>query len=553
MHELTSAKQYAGFYGKPYDSEYAARWRLSSHASDPNFRSVSMTTAPVAVQDTTLTSGSHLAPVSYPEFTTALTYEKLANVLNCAHAIVREQYLGYPILADALAHNIECAFEDCGAMHRAPQEIVDGFVENERLIVKAWNEHRLGNATLEKLSEANPATAAMIYNEYDNVEDVGTSFPLRCSSAMFLVAFKDPLPLPKIENPLKAMEYRGRVSQWNALQPTHVRPFSVVPFVGDSLTAISLKMTPSSVLGTSDPATMEPRTQTNRSQHTVNEKKSNVPIVPVAVTGGTAPTKRQPGRGVSGSANTPKKHNRLAGAPSQNLPFPQGPCNITVIEIVCFLPQWLKSIDVIDRIISNGGSAGAIAKMIGLLRDTGDESISSCSVLRMMQKPMKSRGGQYKHWAVGTHIPPPGHDPSSISVTGFRTPAQTHKGPSKAQTSVPFKDLAKNLKSLPQITDALDLTRCVQYHMHPTHQHEIWNFPDHFNALVQHLGGPIPITADSLDVAIFNRFMPPHTRRATQSMFARKRDAHGRLMKETQDSEENSEFDTQVSGSENSY
>ncbi|KAF2676939.1 hypothetical protein K458DRAFT_240589, partial [Lentithecium fluviatile CBS 122367] len=185
-----------------------------------------------------------------------------------------------------------------------------------------------------------------------------------------------------------------------------------------------------------------------------------------------------------------------------------------VAELACFLPKWLKSIDVVDRVISNGGTCGTIARMINMYREMGDAPTTSNSVLRMMMPAMRKRGGEFENWTVGGHIIQDAHDPSSLSISRFRIPKETHKDRSKSDPSVPFKDLAQNVKVFPQKYDALDLTRCVEYHVQPEHQDEVWNFPDDFEALVKHLGGPTAITKKYQDKEIFNRWTPPHIRKS---------------------------------------
>jgi hypothetical protein len=441
-------------------------------------------------------------PQHFPQWP-GFTYGKLSDILNDAHICIGPQLRFASILAAALTHNVEYAYEECVSMKRTPQEILDGYIESERLTVQAWNEHRLGHATPEKLLNADPKAALALYDVSHNVADHEHTFPIRYSASHHGASFKKPGPLPCFEHPLASAD-RKRAAR---AQNTRINQAGIANV--DKLCGSPL-LTPATHL--------------------------------------TARGRRHPKTPNLNSSCVPRKYNKLEGSPSMNLHFPQEPCNITIAELVCFLPQWLKSIDVIDRAISNGGSAGTIAKMINLLRNTGDDGIGSCSVLRMMQPSMRKREGtQYAHWAVGNHKPPPDHNPLNISVGGFRTPRQTHKDRTKGVANIAFKDLAKNVICFPQNNDMLDLTRCVQYHMHPAHQHEEWNFPDDFHALVRHLGGPVPVTPENLDRAVFDRWMPARTRHATELMFSRQRDANGRLLKQTHEETEDSRFDTQSS------
>lgn len=54
------------------------------------------------------------------------------------------------------------------------------------------------------------------------------------------------------------------------------------------------------------------------------------------------------------------------GGPSWNLPFPNS--NLTAAEIIAYLPLYLKSVDVIDRFVINGGTASHISRMVNEFR-----------------------------------------------------------------------------------------------------------------------------------------------------------------------------------------
>jgi len=547
---LFHAQNYETFCGQVYDDQSIASWNTPPPPNNPSTYG-----APTGPDMRPATNQAFSSDLLRASIWSELTYVKLAEILNTAHICTGPQYRKIPILVNALTANIEHAYEDCVAMQRPPRNILDGYIESERMVVKAWNEHRLGHATLQKLLNTDPRTASEMYNDYYNVEDLVSSFPIRCSAVFLGVAFKQPFSMPRFEHPLDVV---NRI--WAAQAQTAPPSDTFTYMAKDPITALPhvqyAQIRPFQPQPTRSFVPAMPRENESfptvsgmqvAQVQTASFSQAHAPPASTPVIPPTAPDRRRSKSRRSGSPRTPGKYNKLEGAPSQNLPFPREPCNITITELICFLPQWLKSIDVIDRAVSNGGSAGTVAKMINLLRNTGDEGIGSCSVLRMMQASMRKRDGpQYAHWAVGNHTPPPGHNSSNISIAGFRTPRQTHKDRTKAPLNTPFKDLAKNVKVFPQITDVLDLTRCVQYHMHPAHQHEEWNFPDDFQKLVNHLGGPAKVTPLHLDGAIFERWMPPHTRRATELMFSRERDAKGRLLKRTYDEAED-ETETQLS------
>jgi hypothetical protein len=209
-------------------------------------------------------------------------------------------------------------------------------------------------------------------------------------------------------------------------------------------------------------------------------------------------------------------------SPSWNLPFPSG--NITAAEIIAYLPHWLKSIDVIDRLITNGGRAHSIAAMVNEFREVprGDDGVyRPDSVRAMMQSSMKHVA--HSNWTIGKHSQFVRFNPNllemNLNVNGFRTPRETHPGkpsigqdPTKLKSNlkaepVAFKALSLYVKKHPTGDDALDLTRCVRYA--EAHFDEPWYFPNDFEVLVKRLGGPAPITHAHLDRQVFTRRTHP--------------------------------------------
>ncbi|KAF2821273.1 hypothetical protein CC86DRAFT_427514 [Ophiobolus disseminans] len=216
-----------------------------------------------------------------------------------------------------------------------------------------------------------------------------------------------------------------------------------------------------------------------------------------------------------------------AGSPSWNLSFPHG--NLTAAEILAYLPHWLKSVDVVDRFITNGGKSYTIAAMINEFRYLpGDENavFRPNSVQIMMSYGMRRAG--FDEWTVGTHHkferPNPDLDETNLSVGTFRPPRSTHpKNAAPGQSAktlksneeadpIQFKDLVIHIKKHPSGSDALDLSRCVQHAI--THPKEDWYFPDDFQALLKKLGGPAAVTHAHLDRQVFSR-RDDYSRRVT--------------------------------------
>lgn len=196
------------------------------------------------------------------------------------------------------------------------------------------------------------------------------------------------------------------------------------------------------------------------------------------------------------------------GSPNWNLPFPPG--NLTAAEIVAYFPHWLKSVDVIDRFIMNGGSAQILADMLTEFRELpGREPYPSNSVYIMMKDAMRRAG--FDNWSVNLHRRFTGErewDPSQLTVTSFRVPRLTHPKAGISSRNIEaspilFRDLTRFVKRAPTEDDALDLTPCVIYASN--HQQEDWYFPSHFAELVNHLGGPKRVTTAHWDNYAFSR------------------------------------------------
>ncbi|KAH7351380.1 hypothetical protein BKA66DRAFT_430847 [Pyrenochaeta sp. MPI-SDFR-AT-0127] len=208
-------------------------------------------------------------------------------------------------------------------------------------------------------------------------------------------------------------------------------------------------------------------------------------------------------------------------SPSWNLSFPAG--NLTAAEILAYLPHWLKSVDVIDRFITNGARSVTVAAMINEFRhQPADGKFAPNSAQIMMSYAMRHAG--YENWKVSTHglwERESEMDEANLDVSQFRPPRLTHpkivttRNPHDLSRNheaapIPLKDLALHVKKHPSGNDALDLARCVQYAL--SNQDEIWLFPTDFERLVIHLGGPRLVTESHYDRQVFARREKANTR-----------------------------------------
>lgn len=205
------------------------------------------------------------------------------------------------------------------------------------------------------------------------------------------------------------------------------------------------------------------------------------------------------------------------GSPNWNLSFPDG--NMTAAELLAYTPHWLKSIDVILRLVNHGGRAVVVAHLISKYRDTVKAEFHPNSACVMMHYAMRRAGNE--DWTINTrsnYSQERVYDEDSLYVGDFRPPRVTHPKsvPAKLKCKqsehsrnaqaepIPFKDLALHVREHPSGADALDLTRCVLYGIE--NPEEQWLFPDDFKELVDHLGGPLTVTYSHLDRQIFARY-----------------------------------------------
>lgn len=236
-------------------------------------------------------------------------------------------------------------------------------------------------------------------------------------------------------------------------------------------------------------------------------------------------------------------YNKLSGAPSPWLSFPAG--NLTMAEILAFIPYSIKSFDVIDRFLYNGAMSTSLAELINRYRTMPNGQIGNNSVYRMMKNSMNSRARKdktYKNWKVSTHQTiekPANYDPTSLCVTKFRTPG--NRNPCEVNPAILFRDMAAGVKVMPEGYDALDLTRCIQYCL--DHNDEDWCYPRDFVELVERLGGPAPVHAEHQDAAALRRLTSAQKLKYATVAGKRIRNREDRLRKQAQMSVDDSETD----------
>jgi hypothetical protein len=189
--------------------------------------------------------------------------------------------------------------------------------------------------------------------------------------------------------------------------------------------------------------------------------------------------------------------------PSENLPFPVR-ANFTAVEILTFLPNTLKCADVVYRLVSNGATRHVLWAIINTSRDFPEEWGANCCGTTIYKT---MRGAGYEDWTVNIHgrwhaAVESTWDETNLDVSGFRTPGQRQAGTPAAV--IPFKNLAVDIRKMPEGDDTLDLTRMVQYCVR--NAQEQWMYPRDYWKLLSLMGGPARIRPENLDRAIFTRW-----------------------------------------------
>jgi hypothetical protein len=185
------------------------------------------------------------------------------------------------------------------------------------------------------------------------------------------------------------------------------------------------------------------------------------------------------------------------GIPPRNLRFPSFG-RITAVEICTFLPEWLRSKDIVNRLIQNGFTTDELTMVINHHRQSPKtHSAMNNTMCHVLQKPMLECG--YEGWTVQKHqkgtydAKNPSWDPDNLSLNGMHVqseiPGHSGKfGNGKALDNVPFVKLAVGVQNFPDATtgDALDLTRCVAFAVQNAHLD--LQFPRDFEQVARHLG-----------------------------------------------------------------
>ncbi|KAF3041856.1 hypothetical protein E8E12_000529 [Didymella heteroderae] len=200
-------------------------------------------------------------------------------------------------------------------------------------------------------------------------------------------------------------------------------------------------------------------------------------------------------------------------APSNTIPFPQK-ANMTVAEILAFLPNSINCADFIYRMVSNGGARKTIHAIINSYRNFEAEWSANCCG-ETMYKTMNKAG--YTDWTITKHDLWHNSRNRFWNADGLDVGELRTASVAVAAGTVSFRSLAKNVRMMPEGDDALDLTRMVRYCVQ--NAEDGWRYPTDYEELLELLGGPAEVQEPNTDGAVFrrweNRKAPPPTPRLT--------------------------------------
>jgi hypothetical protein len=467
---------------------------------------------------------ARLANTGGPIKSTNPTYDEVFDLLTIAHSEVETNYGHYlsarhknhanPLssasLTQSLLENLKNDQDDCRTLEESPLNILQARLVLERNLIDHWNQfgrHKEGK---------------------DPLPDELESFPLRLAADEARILFKQLPPLrPVFEWPPNAQINTPSIPPFSLVE---ARVQAVLPQAARRISTVQVDAIPEEDYDFSSPALYESQEsspvqvakESSITSSTKRDNPYNASIVHSVKRTKTSPT--SPETSKTPEKSRPRKkgsysptYDLLADAPSANIPFPlkgKHPNDVTIVELIAFFPRYLRCTDVIERIVSNGGTCLLIARIINAHRTLQAPAYTN-AILKTVQGQMRSLGDQtangghdYTGWTVGRHQPATGHDENNLDITNLRRKDQYFRMADNYDSQISFRDLARHVKQFPSGHDALNLTRCVEYAV--AHSSEEWDFPDDFERLVEHISDGstfgVPVTPDHLDRAAWGRW-----------------------------------------------
>lgn len=182
----------------------------------------------------------------------------------------------------------------------------------------------------------------------------------------------------------------------------------------------------------------------------------------------------------------------------------------TAAEIFAFLPDSVRNFDVAHRLTENGLTMRAMTNLINFYRTWSKHPAPAPSIFKKAQKAMREIPG-FEDWE-GSKAPygsRSNHDPTDLTLGEVRLQVERFDWKKRTiRDSIPFKDLAKDVRVYPEGEEALDLARCVRYAA--DHADEEWHYPQDFQELTEKLGGPVAPRLEHCDAAANHRWATIH-------------------------------------------
>lgn len=159
----------------------------------------------------------------------------------------------------------------------------------------------------------------------------------------------------------------------------------------------------------------------------------------------------------------------------------------------------------------HGVMVSTVVNIINYGRMWDKHPVARPTMFRKIQPAMREVKGDWEA-SKAPYGNLPYYDAEDLTLTGFEL--QSQHVPSKSHwgtiESIPFKDLAIDVRKFPKSDDALDLTRCIQYAVE--HPEEDWSYPSDFERLTDELGGPARARLEHCHATANHRWATWHLR-----------------------------------------
>ncbi|KAI4699088.1 hypothetical protein J4E81_004979 [Alternaria sp. BMP 2799] len=187
------------------------------------------------------------------------------------------------------------------------------------------------------------------------------------------------------------------------------------------------------------------------------------------------------------------------------------PINATLVDLIVILPQWFRNPAVAWRMLCNGITAAVHFAILDKHRHLGLTSSEEAERARdhISDTYRKTMRRIEPTWTKAKHHVPGNWDKSVMCINNF-LPEAAKKADYIPPPSIPFKNLAIGLKSLPQDDDVGDLTRALdfalRYQKLDGHgQMTDFMFPDDIQLILRCIG-PTETSRNRYDEAVISRY-----------------------------------------------